>query len=72
MGASFYHSRPPFFWSRNAWAHINGLLWQMVFKNKGKAVAVANSGYTLAEAIMPTIFVALIGFLVGRSAGMYR
>ena len=30
-GASFYHSRPPFFWSRNAWAHINGLLWQMVF-----------------------------------------
>ena len=33
------------------------------FKNKGKAVAVANSGYTLAEAIMPTIFVALIGVL---------
>ena len=33
------------------------------FKNKGKAVAVANSGYTLAEAIMPTIFVALIGIL---------
>ena len=33
------------------------------FKNKGKAVAVANSGYTLAEAIMPTIFVALIGLL---------
>ena len=33
------------------------------FKNKGKAVAVANSGYTLAEAIMPTIFVTLIGVL---------
>ncbi len=33
------------------------------FKNKGKAVAVANSGYTLAEALMPTIFVALIGVL---------
>ena len=33
------------------------------FKNKGKAVAVANSGYTLAEAIMPTIFVALVGVL---------
>ena len=33
------------------------------FKNKGKAVAVANSGYTLAEAIMPTIFVALMGVL---------
>ncbi|MDC3076094.1 MFS transporter [Paracoccaceae bacterium] len=33
------------------------------FKNKGKAVAVANSGYALAEAIMPTIFVALISFL---------
>ena len=33
------------------------------FKNKGKAVAVANSGYTLAEAIMPTIFVALIAVL---------
>ena len=33
------------------------------FKNKGKAVAVANSGYTLAEAIMPTLFVALIGVL---------
>ena len=33
------------------------------FKNKGKAVAVANSGYTLAEAVMPTIFVALIGVL---------
>ena len=33
------------------------------FKNKGKAVAVANSGYTLAEAIMPTIFVALISVL---------
>ncbi len=33
------------------------------FKNKGKAVAVANSGYTFAEAIMPTIFVALIGVL---------
>ncbi len=33
------------------------------FRNKGKAVAVANSGYTLAEAIMPTIFVALIGLL---------
>ena len=33
------------------------------FKNKGKAVAVANSGYTLAEAIMPTIFVALIGVI---------
>ena len=33
------------------------------FKNKGKAVAVANSGYTLAEAIMPTMFVTLIGVL---------
>ena len=33
------------------------------FKNKGKAVAVANSGYTLAEAIMPAIFVTLIGVL---------
>ena len=33
------------------------------FKNKGKAVAVANSGYTLAEAVMPTIFVALMGVL---------
>ena len=33
------------------------------FKNKGKAVAVANSGYTLAEAIMPAIFVALMGVL---------
>ena len=33
------------------------------FKNKGKAVAVANSGYTLAEAVMPTIFVTLIGVL---------
>ena len=33
------------------------------FKNKGKAVAVANSGYTLAEAIMPAIFVGLMGVL---------
>ena len=33
------------------------------FKNKGKAVAVANSGYTLAEALLPTIFVALISVL---------
>tara|TARA_Y100001968_G_C19440992_1_gene762498 strand:- start:2661 stop:3884 length:1224 start_codon:yes stop_codon:yes gene_type:complete len=38
------------------------------FKNKGKAVAVANSGYTLAEAIMPTIFVALIGVLSWRTS----
>ena len=38
------------------------------FKNKGKAVAVANSGYTLAEAIMPTIFVALIGVLSWKTS----
>ncbi len=30
-------------------------------KNRGKAVAVANSGYTLAEASLPTIFVILMG-----------
>ena len=33
-------------------------------KNRGKAVAVANSGYTLAEASLPTIFVILIGIFV--------
>ena len=38
------------------------------FKNKGKAVAVANSGYTLAEAIMPTIFVTLIGVLTWQTS----
>ena len=33
-------------------------------KNRGKAVAVANSGYTLAEASLPTIFVMLMGIFV--------
>ena len=33
-------------------------------KNRGKAVAVANSGYTLAEASLPSIFVILIGIFV--------
>ena len=36
-------------------------------KNRGKAVAVANSGYTLAEASLPTIFVILIGIFVWES-----
>ena len=52
------------FFGQGMLGHISmGFCGKWFFKNKGKAVAVANSGYTLAEAIMPTIFVALIGLL---------
>jgi len=36
-------------------------------KNRGKAIAVANSGYTLAEASLPTVFVILMGLFAWKA-----